>query len=136
MGVREEDYHVQLIDMEYGIHEQVVKASDGHHTILLNARDAQNQRLIGYKHAIEHLNSNDFEKTNVQKIETEAHLIEKQVPVSQPEPEKPKKKRRDPEAEFERQWTRLQKRRKERERLFGYDAFRAAEDRWADPDRY
>lgn len=109
MEIREEDYHIQLIDMEYGIHEQIAKASDGHHTIFLNARDAHNQRLIGYKHAIEHLNRKDYEKTNVQKIETEAHLIEKQVPVPQPEPEKPKKKRRDPEAEFERQWARLQK---------------------------
>ena len=40
MEIREEDYHIQLIDMEYGIHEQIAKASDGHHTIFLNARDA------------------------------------------------------------------------------------------------
>lgn len=135
MEVRKEDYHVQLIDMEYGIHEQVIKASDGHHTILLNARDADNQRIKGYEHAIEHLRNDDFEKADVQKIETEAHLIEEQVPSPLSDPEQLEKKRRNREAAFERKWKRLQNQRKEKERLFRYDSFRAAESRWMDPDR-
>lgn len=135
MDVRKEDYTVRLMDMEYGIHEQVIKASDGHHTILLNARDADNQRIKGYEHAIEHLRKEDFEQADVQKIETEAHLIEEQVPVSLPDPDQLEKKRRNREAAFERKWKRHQNQRKEKERLFRYDAFRAAESKWLDPDR-
>ena len=119
MEVRKEDYTVRLMDMEYGIHEQVIKASDGHHTILLNARDADNQRMKGYEHAIEHLRNDDFEKADVQKIETEAHLIEEQVPAPLPDPDQLEKRRRKREAAFERKWKRYQKQREERERLFG-----------------
>lgn len=119
MEVRKEDYTVWLMDMEYGIHEQVIKASDGHHTILLNARDADNQRMKGYEHAIEHLRNDDFEKADVQKIETDAHLIEEQVAAPLPDPDQLEKRRRKREAAFERKWKRYQKQREERERLFG-----------------
>ena len=107
MEIRYEDITIKVIDMEIGIHEQVIKASDGHYTIFLNARDAVDQRMLAYEHAIQHLRNEDFEKDDVQKIETDAHLIENQAHA--PAPEKPKKKRRDSDAAFERQWSRLQK---------------------------
>ena len=144
MEIRDENITVQLIDMEIGIHEQVIKASDEHYTILLNARDADNQRVAAYEHAIKHLKDDDFEKDDVQKIETEAHLIEDQIPapVSLSESnlelkrERALKRKAAREAAYERRWKKLQKERKVKERLFGYDAFIAAENRWADPDRY
>lgn len=63
---------ITLIDMEYGIEEEVCEV-DGHYNIFLNARSSHAARLNAFDHAIEHIRRDDWEKADVQLIEAEAH---------------------------------------------------------------
>ena len=65
--------NVVYLNMEYGIHEQVTQNHDGSYTIFLNARDSTAMNKMSYAHAMSHIHNNDFEKPDVQQIETEAH---------------------------------------------------------------
>lgn len=65
--------NVVYLNMEYGIHEQVTLNHDGSYTIFLNARDSLDMNRFSYIHAMNHIVNNDFEKFDVQEIETEAH---------------------------------------------------------------
>lgn len=65
--------NVILLNMEYGIHEQITKNHDGSFTVFLNARDSSNVQQDSYAHAIRHIVSGDFEKYDVQEIETVSH---------------------------------------------------------------
>lgn len=67
------DINTQLIDMDVLIGEQVIKNVDDSYTILLNSRLSHERQLECYRHAINHIQSNDFEKTNSNIIELEAH---------------------------------------------------------------
>lgn len=51
----------------------VIKNEDGSYTILINARLSDRGRIEAYKHALKHIINDDFEKENVQMIETAAH---------------------------------------------------------------
>ena len=68
--------NIVMMNMEYGIHEQVTLNRDGSYTIFLNARDSHEQQLLSYYHALSHIEKNDFEKSDVQEIEFEAHKTE------------------------------------------------------------
>lgn len=68
-----DELNVKLLDMDVRIPEHLVKNSDDSYTIFLNARLSYESRLKSYYHALKHIEENDFEKDNVQKIETEAH---------------------------------------------------------------
>ena len=68
-----ENINIICINMEYGIHEQVIKNQDDTYTILLNARDSHETRMVSYSHALKHINNKDFEKSNVQQIEADCH---------------------------------------------------------------
>lgn len=69
-----ENINVVLLNMEYGIHEQVTKNHDDSYTIILNARDSHEMQLQSYLHALNcHIKHDDFSKHNVQEIEIEAH---------------------------------------------------------------
>ena len=50
----------------------VTPCLDGY-TVYLNARLSYSGRVRAYHHAIRHIERNDFEAENVQKIEEEAH---------------------------------------------------------------
>lgn len=68
-----EDINVQLLNMDTKIPEQLVKNNDDSYTIFLNARLSRDSQLESYYHALKHIKENDFEKDNVQEIETKAH---------------------------------------------------------------
>ncbi len=59
--------------MDVLIGEQVIKNVDDSYTILLNSRLSHERQLECYLHAINHIQSNDFEKSNSNIIELEAH---------------------------------------------------------------
>lgn len=68
-----ENINVQLLNMDTKIPEQLVKNDDDSYTVFLNARLSQESRIKSYVHALMHIKENDFEKINVQEIETNAH---------------------------------------------------------------
>lgn len=67
-------YHVELIAFPSGkVHEAVTPNEDGSITIFLDkntTKESQKQRFL---HVIRHLEGNDFEKDDVQDIESDAH---------------------------------------------------------------
>ena len=67
------DINTRLIDMDVLIGEQVIKNNDDSYTILLNARLSHERQLECYKHALLHINNEDFEKDNADVIEFNAH---------------------------------------------------------------
>ena len=68
------EINVVLIPIRnYKFHEAVTENEDGSFTIFLNANLASNQIEAAYRHAMRHIQNNDFEKTDVQEIESEAH---------------------------------------------------------------
>lgn len=68
-----EEINVQILNMDTKIPEQLIKNDDDSYTIFLNARLSQESRLKSYRHALNHILGNDFEKDNVQEIEVTAH---------------------------------------------------------------
>lgn len=71
--VKSEDINCQIIDMQIGIKEQVIRNHDGSYTILLNGRYATDTLLEEYNHALRHIMNDDFSKESVQQIEADAH---------------------------------------------------------------
>jgi hypothetical protein len=67
--------NVFLLDLAPSVHEAVTPNADSTYTIVLNARDSDQRRQESYQHAIGHIIRGDFEKSNVQQIETEAHAL-------------------------------------------------------------
>lgn len=67
------DINTFLVNMDVLVSEQVVENSDGSYSIFLNSRLTHERQLESYKHALNHINNNDFEKSDVQKIEKDAH---------------------------------------------------------------
>lgn len=55
--------------------ELVMENEDGTYTIFINSRLSYDGQLEAYKHAMKHINEDDFQKTDVQNIEAEAHSI-------------------------------------------------------------
>lgn len=74
------DVNVSVIDFK-GIpgNELVTENEDGSYTILINARLSYERQLQAYEHAMKHINSNDFEKEDIQKIEAIAHSQEQPI---------------------------------------------------------
>ncbi len=60
-----------LIDLPTKIHEIVTPCADGY-TVYINARLSSLGRMEAYDHAMWHIQNNDFERENVQEIESEA----------------------------------------------------------------
>lgn len=71
--------NVVYLNMEYGIHEQVTQNHDGSYTIFLNARDSDARNRMAFIHALYHIQNHDFEKYDVQEIESEAHKREEGI---------------------------------------------------------
>lgn len=63
----------QLIDFPVKGREMVVSNDDGSYTILINARLSDAGRMEAYEHAMKHILNDDFNKMDVQKIESKAH---------------------------------------------------------------
>lgn len=67
------DINTRLIDMDVLVGEQVIKNNDDSYTILLNARLSHERQLECYKHALLHINNDDFENDNADEIEFKTH---------------------------------------------------------------
>ena len=65
--------NTRLIDMDVLVGEQVIKNNDDSYTILLNARLSHERQLECYKHALLHINNDDFENDNADEIEFKTH---------------------------------------------------------------
>lgn len=112
----------------------VVSNEDGSYTILINARLSQDERLKAYRHALGHINEEDFEKPDIQSIEFQAHGLEQSKELAPMPVDEYEKRIR----QLQRKRKKIQKAQKEREKeieliteLYGPDYFfRAAEHRW------
>ena len=62
-----------LIDLPQGVHEMVTPCMDGF-TIYIDAGLSYEQRMKAYRHAMWHILHDDFSRSDVQEIETEAHM--------------------------------------------------------------
>jgi hypothetical protein len=69
------DIQIRILDFPTTkVTETVTHNADGSYTIFLNSRMTQERQLESYLHAMRHITNNDFEKTDVQEIESEAHI--------------------------------------------------------------
>ena len=64
--------YTYIVTLPAGINECVVPCLDGH-TVYLSDRLDHAGRIRAYKHALKHINGNDWNKTDVQEIEKTAH---------------------------------------------------------------
>ena len=64
--------YVYLIDLPDRVDEMVTPCIDGY-TVYLNARLTYAGRVRAYHHAMRHIERHDFEGSDVQEIEMEAH---------------------------------------------------------------
>ena len=77
------DVNVILMDFrETKEREMITENPDGSYTIFINARLSTAAQLSAYRHALSHINGNDFEKTDVQQIEAMAHNPQPAIPAS------------------------------------------------------
>ena len=67
------DYiNTNIVDIpDTQIHEFVTENPDGGHSVFINARLSHSGQLKAYDHAMKHIQRNDFEKADVQRIEAE-----------------------------------------------------------------
>lgn len=66
------DYQIFLMD-GMKANEAVTENEDGSYTIFVNNHLSEKKRLLAIQHAFNHIKGNDFEKFDVQKIESKTH---------------------------------------------------------------
>lgn len=72
-----EEIFVYRVPLPDGIHEVVLPCRDGY-TVYLDDKLSYEQQLEKYRHAVDgHIVNGDFEKSDVQEIEHDAHGREK-----------------------------------------------------------
>lgn len=71
-----QDVNVFLYNFPNNGREMVIENEDGSYTVLINSKLSDVGREEALKHAIGHIENNDFEKNNVQEIEFDAHNAE------------------------------------------------------------
>lgn len=64
--------YTYLLDLPDGVNEMVCPCLDGF-TIYINARLDHEHQQQAYRHALRHIERNDFDKEDVGMIETENH---------------------------------------------------------------
>ena len=65
-----DDIYVYMADLPDGIHEMVTPCCDGY-TVYIDLKLSDTGKKEAYQHALEHIKRNDFEKDDVQIIESE-----------------------------------------------------------------
>lgn len=65
--------NVCLVDFPCRGEEMVVPNEDNSYTVIINSRLSKEKQMEAYMHAMRHITGNDFEKFDVQQIESEAH---------------------------------------------------------------
>ena len=77
----DDDIYVEFIDFKGNPGRELVTMNeDGSYTILVNSRLSYEMQCEAISHAQSHITNNDFEKSCVQSIESEAH--NKKPPVT------------------------------------------------------
>ncbi len=71
-----QDIQVRLIDFPAKVNETVTKNEDDSYTIFINAKLSYNKQVEAYEHAVKHIENGDFEKTDINRIEFDAHRTE------------------------------------------------------------
>ena len=66
-----DDIYVYLVDMP--VNEAVCPCGAFGYTVYINTRLSNEARYRAFQHALRHIQNNDFEKTDIQQIEREAH---------------------------------------------------------------
>jgi len=67
-----DDIFIYFVPLPNTVHEMVTPCIEGY-TIYLNLNDDLDTQKKGYEHALNHISNNDFEKKNVQNIESDCH---------------------------------------------------------------
>ena len=71
------DYQVQLIDFRNTKTKEAVSENhDGSYTIFIDTALSKEAQQKAFMHAMKHILGNDFEKTDISKIERQAHSLE------------------------------------------------------------
>lgn len=68
-----EDVFVYYVQLPGKINETVTTCYGGY-TVLIDPRQSTDGIRRSYLHALQHINNHDFERENVQDIETNAHM--------------------------------------------------------------
>ena len=85
-----DEVYVYLVDLPSGVNEMVTPCGDGNYTVYLSAKLSSIGQQRAYEHALHHIQNHDFQKADVQQIESEAHgLIIPELQIK----EDPRKKR-------------------------------------------
>lgn len=128
------DVNTFLVNFPTPGNEMVVENEDGSYTILINAKLSQDGQLKAYQHALTHINNDDFEKSDIQSIEYQAHGLEVSEEIISAPVDKYEKRIRQLQRERKKIQKALKARRKEIElitELYGSDYFeKAARDNW------
>jgi hypothetical protein len=66
------EIYTYCVDLPDGIHEAVTPCADGY-TIYINRALTYEHQLEAYAHALHHIHEEDFLKSDVQSIESDAH---------------------------------------------------------------
>ena len=134
-----DNVYVYVTALPDGMNEAVLPCADGH-TVYINEKLDQSQRIEAYNHAIKHIENNDWEKSDVQIIESEVR------DTSEPFSPQPAEHPIMSEEEIQRRIQRLRKRRRRSEnywkrrreavRALGgcTDPLEVRERHWLDPD--
>lgn len=67
-----DDIFVYVVCLPEQIREIVLPCADGY-TVYINEKLSRKERLKAYHHAVGHIKSNDWNKVDVQVIESDAH---------------------------------------------------------------
>lgn len=74
------DINVKLVDLKSSAVDELVRRNeDGSYTVLLNSRQASNRLERAYRHAMWHIENNDFDDhvSGINDIEATAHEMDK-----------------------------------------------------------
>ena len=129
------DVNVNLVDFHSTKgNEMIIPNEDGSYTILINSRSATNKQLEAYQHALEHIQNGDFQRQDVQQIETVAHNLQQTQIPSQEEELKPVRRRKRRRRNTRKLWKETEERIKFLKEM-GVDFFDLYEQHWLDPDK-
>lgn len=67
-----DNIYVYCVPLPDGVNEMVTPCADGY-TVYIDVHLDKEHRIDAYNHAVRHVTSGDFEKTDVQMIESVAH---------------------------------------------------------------
>lgn len=69
-----DEIHVYYHNLPDGVNEAVLSCIGGY-TIYIDPRQSEDGIRRSYNHAIQHIRNGDFERSDVQETETEAHAV-------------------------------------------------------------